>query len=326
MAVLCALALLASCDDSEPQASGDDAGGRATVTLAVFDDPSRHAALYALENALVTSDVVDLVPAYVSQSGLSDALSARQYDVIETASLAIPPAVEEGDDVVVLSAGRIDQAGTLLFVQAGGDVTDVSDLTGEELGLSSLEGMPALKSRYLLQEGHDMDVSADGGGLSFVEAPSQSLSGLLRSGDVSAAVLQDLSAYLASNDADFVALANVSEDVSTLPTPPLLDSVLITFGDIAREDDGTLQEVNRLLGESLAYFQANREAILDEVAVQQDVDPAYLRWWWERVSLPFGDVSPDVQQQLLDTWQAAEAIGELETYPDLEGLVFESQG
>jgi ABC-type nitrate/sulfonate/bicarbonate transport system substrate-binding protein len=325
VALVCALALLSACKGDSQPAPARDGSARTTITLAFLDDPSRRAALYAIDNALVTSDSIDLVTTYVSQSALAEALGGRQYDVLETAAQAVPDSIEGGTDLVVLSGGRLDKDGTLLFVRADGPIDSVADLRGEKLGVSSLDGPPALKTRYLLQERDGLDVQREGGDLTYVEAPAQSLSGILRNGDATAAAMQDLSAYLASNDGDFRVLANVGEEVSALPNPPLLDTVLVTYGDVAQQKSDALVEVNRLLAESLAYFQANRDRILDDVAAQQDVDPAYLDWWWDHAELPLGDLSPEVRQQLLDGWEAAKAVGDIDTYPDLNGLLFQAE-
>ncbi|MEX1254420.1 MAG: PhnD/SsuA/transferrin family substrate-binding protein [Dehalococcoidia bacterium] len=323
--LVCALALLSACKQDSESAPASDGSARTTVTLAFLDDPSRRAALYAIDNALVTSDSIDIVATYVSQSALNEALGARQYDVVETASLAVPGSVEGGADLVVLSAGRLDKDGTLLFVRADGAIDSVADLRGEKLGVSSLDGPPALKTRHLLQERDGMDVQREGGDLTYIEAPAQSLSGILRNGDATAAAMQDLSAYLASNDGDFRVLANVSEEASALPNPPLLDTVLVTYRDVATQKNDALVEVDRLLAESLAYFQANRERILADTAAAEGVDSAYLEWWWDHAELPLGDLSSTTQQQLLDTWEATKAVGDIETYPELAGLLFQAE-
>jgi ABC-type nitrate/sulfonate/bicarbonate transport system substrate-binding protein len=323
LALACTLVLLSACDDSNPPAADGAGSAHATVTLAVLDDPSRHAALYALDNALVGSDSVDVVTTYVSQSALSGGLAGRQYDIVETPASAVPNDVEGGSDLVVLSAGRLDTAGTLLVVVADAAFDSTSDLAGETLGVSSLESPAALKTRYLLQERDGLDVQRDGGDVTFVEAPAQSLSGVLRNGEATAAAMQDLSAYVASNDTGFRVLANISEEVAALRSPPLLDTVLVTYHDLAEQKNSALAEVNRLLAESRAYFDANRDSILEEVAVQEAVDQAYLTWWWEHTDLPLGDLSPEVQQRLVDTWEAAKAVGDIESYPELGGLLFQ---
>ena len=91
-------------------------GVRQTVSLAVLDDPSRRAALYALEQGLVTSNAVDVSISYQPMSALNEATSARQYDVVEAPPLAVPLAMQTGIDLVIVSAGVLDLAGTLLVV------------------------------------------------------------------------------------------------------------------------------------------------------------------------------------------------------------------
>ncbi len=319
---LCALALLSSCNDDPPPNPATDSG-RPTVTLAVLDDPARRSALFAIDNDIVSAGSVDVIISYLPQSALDEALASKQYDIVEGTTLALPIALDRKLDLIVLSAGRSDNSGTLLFVRASDRTSGPAGLSGAQLGVASVDAPATLRTRYLLQEGYEVNAERQGGDVTFVEAPAQSLSSLLRSQDVDAAAMQDLSAFLATNDAGFRVLANVSEEVAQLPSPPLLDTVLATYRDFAQQKGGALGEVNRLLDQSLAYFKANRDRVIDEVAAAQGSDSAYLEWWWEHAALLFGSFSSDAQQQLLETWEAAKTIGEIESYPsDLSPLIF----
>lgn len=95
-------------------------GNRLTISLALLDDPSRRAALYAIEQGIVTSELVDLSLTYLPESQLGEAPAARQYDVIEASPLVVPLGAARGLDFVVLSAGLADLDGTLLFVRRAG--------------------------------------------------------------------------------------------------------------------------------------------------------------------------------------------------------------
>jgi ABC-type nitrate/sulfonate/bicarbonate transport system substrate-binding protein len=311
--------LLVACDDDEAPA-GDAQAGRVTVSLALLDDPARHAAMYAIEHAIVTSEAIDVIPTYLSQSNLDEALAARQYDVVEARLLAVPGAVEEGLGLTIVSAGLRDLGGTLLIARAEDELTP-DDLRGKTLGVPSLEGAAGVMTRYLLQERYDLNVAPEGGDLTFLEAPSQSLSTLLRNGDVNAAVVQELTAYLAEDDADFAVLSEVSGEVADLTGETVLASVLVSYAEDAARKGDALRELSRLLGESLAYYKANRDSVMEAVAEEQDADPAFLRWWWERYDLPLGDLSSRTQEQIVQAWEAAKAIGDIESYPELADVL-----
>lgn len=112
-------AVLFDPDGATAEAATD--GDRTTITLALLDDPGRRAALYAIEQGLVTSDLVDIDVTYLTPSALAEAAASRQYDVIEAASLLVPTAAASGLDFVVLSGGLQDLDGTLVFVRSEGE-------------------------------------------------------------------------------------------------------------------------------------------------------------------------------------------------------------
>jgi hypothetical protein len=101
------------------EASAVESNGtlRATVSLAVLDDPSRRAALYAIEQGLVDSALLDLDITYLPQGELEAATTTKQYSIIEAGPLAIPRANAEGRELAIVAAAFLDVDGTLLFVR-----------------------------------------------------------------------------------------------------------------------------------------------------------------------------------------------------------------
>ena len=91
-------------------------GDRETVGLALLDDPSRRAAMYAIEQGIVGSETIDISITYLARSELTDAVSARQFDVIEASPLAVPLGVERELEFVIVSGGVQNVDGTLLVV------------------------------------------------------------------------------------------------------------------------------------------------------------------------------------------------------------------
>ena len=98
-------------EDEEP-----DLGDRATISLGVLDDASRRAALYAIEQGIVDSETIDVSITYLARSELTDAVSARQFDVIEASPLAVPLGVERELEFVIVSGGVQNVDGALLVV------------------------------------------------------------------------------------------------------------------------------------------------------------------------------------------------------------------
>jgi hypothetical protein len=107
----------------DPQAGQPEArsGLRRTVSIAVLDDATRRGALYAIEQGFVRSRFVDLSISYLSASGLAEALSAREYDVVEGSAMEVPKAKSGRLDLLVLSGGVEDLDSTLLYVRNASD-------------------------------------------------------------------------------------------------------------------------------------------------------------------------------------------------------------
>ena len=93
-----------------------DHGDRTTLSIGVLDDPSRRAALYAVEQGIVSSDTVDLAVTFLPRSDLMDAVSARQFDVVEANPLAVPLGEARDLGFVILSGGEQDFDGVALVV------------------------------------------------------------------------------------------------------------------------------------------------------------------------------------------------------------------
>lgn len=93
-----------------------DLGDRTMISIGVLDDASRRAALYAIEQGIVSSETTDFSITYLARSELTDAVSARQFDVIEASPLAVPLGVERDLEFVIVSGGVQDFDGSLLVV------------------------------------------------------------------------------------------------------------------------------------------------------------------------------------------------------------------
>ena len=98
------------------EAEEPDTGDRTAISLAVLDHASRRAALYAIEQGIVGSDIVDLNISYLAPSEMTDAAAARQFDVVEATPLAVPLGIERELEFVIVSGGVQDIDGTLLVV------------------------------------------------------------------------------------------------------------------------------------------------------------------------------------------------------------------
>ena len=313
--------LLAACGgDTRPPNVTD--GDRITVSIALRDDANRLAALFAIEQGIVTSDTIDVDVTYLTQSAIAEVALARQYDVIEVTPLAVPQAAATRDfDFAVLSGGLQNSDGTFLFAQAGSALEGPGDLRLKTIGVASLEDTSALETRYLLQQAYGLDVDAERGDITFVPVPAASLAEAVRGGAVDAAVIVNGGAFPLVEDKGVRVLSRVTDELRELLGAPVINSILVTYPDVAEEKAEALIELNRLLAESVAYFRANQESVIEAVAREEETAD-YLQWWWQRQELLFGDRSIEMQERLLTIWEVARTVGDLEEYPKLSDVFF----
>lgn len=228
-----------------------------------------------------------------------------------------------------LSAGLLLVAATLAASCSDGNgtasdgVAGPAELRGETIGIASTSGPAVLELRYVLQQKYGLEagLGADADVI-VVESSADSLLTQLRGGEVGAALLSQLGAFEALKDGRIRVLVPISEAMRDLTGVPVANSVLVSYPDDVEQKPGILAELNRLLEASVAYFDANREEVIDAVAATQSVDAEFLRWWWQQYDLPLGELSPDIQQSILAFWQAAVTLGDIDAYPELSEVLF----
>ena len=206
--------------------------------------------------------------------------------------------------------------------ERGAGANALAELRGKTIGVVSLTDVSTLETRYVLQEAGGLDASQKGSTVTFVEVPPESLESELASGKIDAAVMSPAGAYRLLSDDDFRVLSEVSKEMRRLTGGPVASTVLLTYPDIAEQKPAALAELDRLLAQSMVYYDANEEAVLAAIAADAGLDRAFLHWQAERQELRLGDLSPETQERLLRTWQAAAALGDIDRVPDLATVLF----
>ena len=168
------------------------AGAKEVVTFGYLADPSHEAVLWALRNGKVTSETIDVQATGLQISALIQATSARTYDVIETAAMAIPRAREHGLDLLIIGSGlryHTSGEGAGIWVKKDSPIKTIADLKGKKLAVYSLGSAGITLVRIALHDVYGLNVSLKGGDLDFVEMPSPAMPAALATGKVDAAAL-----------------------------------------------------------------------------------------------------------------------------------------
>lgn len=213
----------------------------------------------------------------------------------------------------------------------GGDeestgVDALSGLTGDTIGLVSLDSVQSLELRFVLQEGAGIDSRALGGDVRYTEAPLDSLPELLDLGQVDGALLSGQSAHAMQADPDFQQLARIAAAMQDLTGSPVMATALLVHRDEANQHSAAIGEARRMLKDSTSYFRANREDVLRSFLTDGSPELAFATWQAERQRPVLGDASDETQRSLQDLWDAAVAVGDLTTAPSLEASLFDENG
>src|ERR1700754_660122 len=104
------------------------------VTYAYLLDPAYDAVTWAMMNGKVTSDLIQVEARGLAIPQLIQATSAKQYDVIMTAVIGIPPAVSRGLELRVLSTALQQSPGGEgggVWVKSDSPLKQAQDLKGK---------------------------------------------------------------------------------------------------------------------------------------------------------------------------------------------------
>src|SRR6476619_6406476 len=123
------------------------------VTYAYLLDPDYDAVIWAMSNGKIASDRITVEARGLAIPQLIQATSAKQYDVIMTAVIAIPPAAARGLELRVLSTALQQSAageGAGVWVKSDSPIKSPQELKGKTLGSYALRSTGYTQVRLAL--------------------------------------------------------------------------------------------------------------------------------------------------------------------------------
>lgn len=287
-----------------------------TLKMAVLQDPSRDLFLYALDAGLVQSDQIKLELTRLPMAAVIEAVASRQFDILEASVMAIPGAHLGGLPLLMISPALVNQSGTLLASAAAGPITSLAQLDGKTLGVASLGGTFVLESRALLGLYHGLDVTLPSGKVRYQEVPAETIPALLQQGKLDAAVLMHQPAYRASSTPGVQVLANITRELKAASgLQSVVNSVLVTYQAVSQDRPQELRAALALLRDSRDYFLQHQAKVINAIAQQQQIDPAFLTWWLEGQDFAAGMNISDYQSDIQGLWSLAQQLGDLKSLP-----------
>lgn len=319
------LSLLVATACAPTPAAGPDPSAtplRRSVSIAYADDPSRVALLWAITNRKVSSPSVDLAISFLPLAQIIPAANTKQFDIIEATPLAVPRTAGREPGFLILSAGLVNLDGTFLVTGKASPIKTPADLAGKTIAVPSLGGTFVQETRYVLAKKYGLNVDLRTGNVKFIETPPEAVAQLLKEGKLDAAVLTQLGAYRLKDSPDIRVLSAIAKELEGLTGKRAAGSIVATYRDRVATAGAALAEVQLLLGRSRAYLRDHRTEVLAAVAAEKQVDLGFLTWFFSAYDLGGGLLTAAEGAEIVASWEAAQALGDIAELPRLDDVVF----
>ncbi len=296
------------------------------ITYAYLLDPAYDAVTWAMMNGKVTSDKITVEARGLAIPQLIQATSAKQYDVIMTAVIGIPPAVSRGLDVRILSAALQQSPageGGGVWVKADSPLKEAKDLKGKTLGSYGLRSTGYTQVRFALQYKHGLNAALEGGDVKQIEIQAPNLPGALAAGQIDAATLIHSQAYRAKKSGEFRNIVETGRDNIDTYKMRFVSALNIAYPERLAQKPEAYREFNRMFRESVRYALANKAEVFGAVGRQSNIDSDFFEWWFGQSSDVPAIFDESHAQAIMKLYELSKDMGMIQSFPDIRTLVWE---
>jgi NitT/TauT family transport system substrate-binding protein len=296
------------------------------ITYAYLLDPAYDAVTWAMTNGKVNSDLITVEARGLAIPQLIQATSAKQYDVIMTAVIALPPAAARGLELRVLSTALQQSAageGAGVWVKSDSAIRSPKELKGKSLGSYGLRSTGYTQVRLALIHKYGLDAALEGGDLKQLEIQAPNLPGALAAGQIDAASLIHSQAFRALKSGEFRPIAETGRDNIEQFGMRFISALNVSYPErLARRPDA-FREFNRMFRDSVRYALAHREEVFGAVGQQSNLPPEFFNWWFEKSSDVPGTFEESHAQAIMKLYELSREIGMIQSFPDIRTVVWE---
>ncbi len=300
------------------------APARATekITVAYLDEDSHRTVFYAIEEKLVKSDLIEVETRALNIPALLQATGSRQFDVVQTAVVAVPKLAERGVQLRILSVALLakDQA-TAIFVKSDSPLRTPADLKGRGLAVEALGATVTTYMRVALQKKYGFNMALQGGDVRLEQIPRDVIPGLLAQGKIDAAYLYHTPAYKLRRDPGFRILENTIKDfIDAVGTRPVT-ALMVTYPETLQKKAPAIKEFNRMLLASMEYARTRPE-VWEAVARKHNTTADFLKdWFTNQYEFP-ATINADLARGVQKMWELTQELGDLKTVPKVDDFVW----
>ena len=294
-----------------------------TVKFAFLADPSRDAILWAYKNGKVKSDKIKIETSGLSVPALTQAMSSRQFQVVEVSPFAIPAGAQRGLNLKVIGIAlrpRDPDGGYELWVKSDSAIKTPEDLIGKQVALYSLRSVLAAVLYTSLGDISKVDLKQ----IQFVEMPAPAMPAALASGRVAAASLIHAQAYQAKKSGEFRLLYPAGAIFKKAEGMHLPTSLLAAYPEALAGDPAIYHEFLRVLKESRDYAIAHPKEVFPAVGKETNMEPEFFDVWFRDFAEFAVDLVPSDLTALDRFFQLAKANKWIDGYPPVASVVWEA--
>ena len=296
------------------------------ITYAYLLDPAYDAVTWAMSNGKVKSDAIEVEARGLAIPQLIQATSAKQYDIIMTAVIAVPPAKARGLELRVLSTALQQSAageGAGIWVKSGSAVKDARDLKGKTLGSYALRSTGYTQVRLALIKKYGLNAALEGGDIKQVEIQAPNLPGALAAGQIDAATLIHSQAFRALKSGEFHPIAETGRDNIEAFGMRFISALNVSYPEKLAQRPDAFKEFDRMFRESVQYALAHKDEVFGAVGQKTNLPPEFFNWWFEKSSDVPGTFTEDHAKIIMRFYELSKEIGMIPGFPDIRTLVWE---
>jgi NitT/TauT family transport system substrate-binding protein len=302
------------------------AQGKEKITYAYLLDPAYDAVTWAMTNGKVASDLITVEARGLAIPQLIQATSAKQYDVIMTAVIAIPPAAARGLDLRIMSVALQQSAGgegAGIWVKTDSPIQSPKELKGKALGSYGLRSTGYTQVRIALFHKYGLNAALEGGDLKQLEIQAPNLPAALAAGQIDAATLIHSQAFRAMKSGEFRPIAETGRDNIELYGMRFISALNVAYPERIALRPDAYREFNRMFRESVKYALAHRDEVFGDVGEKNNLPPEFFNWWFEKSSDVPGTFEESHAQSIMKLYELSREIGMIQAFPDIRTLVWE---
>jgi NitT/TauT family transport system substrate-binding protein len=305
-------------------AHGLRAQAKEKITYLYLLDPSYDAALWAIRNGKVTSDLIEIEAVGANIPTLFQATATKQYDIVMSSGIAVPAASKRGLELRIMSAALYAAEageGGGIWVRKDSPLTDPKQLKGKTLASYALRSVGYMYVREALAQEFGLNVALQGGDINQVEIVAPNMPAALATSRVDAATLIHSQAYRAKQAGDFVNICETARIMNKL-YGRMVSAINVSYPEKLAARPRAFTEFQRMFKESIDYALSHRAEVFGAVGKQANIEPAFFDWWFDKtteIPAAFDEVHA---KSVATAWQMAKKYDLIDNVPPIEPFIW----